>query len=148
MLRMAIGSDTPSSASAASVIVAWNTGTSGAPWPPAAMSRRRKSLTTSMPVNLRRPYNERISDPRVVPSRLRDTTPTVLCQQRAIAQLPRDGLVWAMDDRLSVEADDAHGARLDAFLLQQRSDGRGIGARELELDRQMVALTREQLVYK
>lgn len=53
-----------------------------------------------------------------------------------------------MDDRLSVEADDAHRARLDAFLLQQRSDGRGIGARELELDRQMVALTREQLVYK
>ena len=33
----------------------WNAGTSGAPCPPAAMSRRRKSATTSMPVQLGQP---------------------------------------------------------------------------------------------
>jgi hypothetical protein len=30
---------------------AWKAGTSGAPWPPAATSRERRSATTSMPVS-------------------------------------------------------------------------------------------------
>ena len=42
---------TPTAASGRANSARWNAGTSGAPWPPAATSRLRKSATTSMPVS-------------------------------------------------------------------------------------------------
>ncbi len=54
--------------------VAWNAGTRGAPCPPAAMSRLRKSATTSMPVRFGQPRRsvqlERVAGVRPVPDGL------------------------------------------------------------------------------
>ena len=94
--RFSTATSSPGAANSA----AWSAGTSGAPWPPAATSRLRKSQTTSMPAKLG--------------------------QQGAVHELQRVAgaveLLRPVAHGLAMRADGAHLRRLQPRVAQQRVD--------------------------